>query len=61
LDPGTLKGDEPLTRLSRWDSLAIMGFIAILDERFALIIPASKITACRTVADLVALTGDRVT
>jgi acyl carrier protein len=59
-DPGTIKGDEVLTSLSRWDSLALMGFIALLDQHFGLIVPASKITECRTVSDLLALVGDKV-
>ena len=60
LDLGTLKGDEPLINLSRWDSLALIGFIALLDENFGVSVPATKINECKTVADLMALVKDRV-
>ncbi len=55
LDPGTIKGDEVLGDLARWDSLAVIGFIALLDEHFGKVVPASTILACKTVADLAAL------
>lgn len=58
--PGTIKGDEALKDIPGWDSLAIMAFISMLDERLGVMVPASKITSCRTVADLIALAGDRV-
>lgn len=61
LDSGTLKGNERLTDLSRWDSLAVIGFIALLDENFGVSVPAAKINECKTVADLMALVKDRVT
>lgn len=61
LDTGTLKGDELLTNLPRWDSLALIGFIALLDEHFGVSVPATKINECKTVADLMALVKDRVT
>lgn len=61
LDPGTLKGNELLIDLPRWDSLALIGFIALLDEHFGLSVPATKINECKTVADLMALVKDRVT
>jgi acyl carrier protein len=60
VEPGTIQGDEILSDLPKWDSLALMGFIALLDQHFALIVPASRITECKTVPDLVALVGDKV-
>ncbi len=59
-DPGTLQGDEPLAGLPRWDSLAVIGFIALLDEHFGLSVPATKINACTSVADLVAIVADKL-
>jgi acyl carrier protein len=61
LDLGTLRGDELLTNLPRWDSLALIGFIALLDENLGVSVPATKINECKTVADLMALVKDRVT
>lgn len=57
---GTLQGDETLSSLPRWDSLAIIGFIALLDAQFGMQVPATEILECRTVADLTALTKGRV-
>ena len=59
-DPGTLKGDEVLAALPKWDSLALMGFIALLDQQFGLIVPASRIADCKTVQDLAELAGDKL-
>ena len=56
-EPGTLRGDESLAGLSKWDSLAIIGFIALLDQHFGLSVPAVRITNCKTVADLCSLVG----
>jgi len=58
--PGIIKGTDTLAGLPRWDSLALMGFIALLDQHFGLIVPASRITECRTVDDLAALVGDKL-
>lgn len=60
-EPGTLKGDEPLTGLQRWDSLAVIGFIALLDEHFGISVPAARINACNSVADLMAIVQDKLT
>jgi acyl carrier protein len=59
-DAGTLKGDEALGALSKWDSLALMGFIALIDQHFGLIVPASRIAECKSVGDLVALVADKL-
>jgi acyl carrier protein len=59
--PGTLKGDEKLAGLSAWDSLAVIGFIAMVDDKFRVQLAARDIGACERVADLEALLGDRIT
>jgi len=58
--PGTLKGDEPLDGLPGWDSVALMGYIALVDEKFGIRVTGKQILECRTVDDLVALTGSCV-
>ena len=60
-DPGTILGGEALAGMARWDSLAVIGFIALLDQHFALSVPAVRIMDCKTVDDLAALVGDKVT
>ena len=59
-EPGTLRGDEPLVGLPRWDSLAVIGFIALLDEHFGISVPAAKINSCSSVADLAAIVADKL-
>jgi len=59
-DPGTIKGNETLESLPRWDSLAIIGFIALLDQHFSINLPATRIMKCKTIDDLSALLGDRL-
>lgn len=55
LPPGTLKGGEALSGFDGWDSMAMLGFIALVDENYAVTIPAKRIPACRTVDDLAGL------
>jgi acyl carrier protein len=58
-DPGTIKGTETLEELA-WDSLSVLGFIAAMDEQFGLDISPKELSKCKTVSDLMALLGDRV-
>ena len=58
LAPGTLAGSERLDTLGAWDSVSVVSFIALLDERFSTQVPASSISDCKTVDDLVGLAKD---
>lgn len=60
LDEGTLTGEEELAGLPSWDSLTLMGFIAMVDETFGRRFSGKQIMACKTVGDLMNLLGDRV-
>jgi acyl carrier protein len=53
--PGTIHGDEELRSVEGWDSLAVVGFIALVDQHFGVQLSASKLQNCRTVSDLVQL------
>lgn len=57
---GTIKGDESLESLKGWDSVALMSFIALLDEELSIRVTGKQVMQCRTVGDLVALAGDKV-
>ena len=59
-DPGTITGDEVLTQQSKWDSLAVIGFIALLDQHFSVSVPATRILNCKTAADLADLVADKL-
>lgn len=55
LEPGTISGTETLEEI-KWDSLSVITFLAMADSNYGLSIPASKLQAVKTVADLLALT-----
>jgi len=55
LDKNVLTGSETLEELGEWDSLAVMGFIAMVDENFEVILEAERIMSSVTVDDLIAL------
>ncbi|HEX2747000.1 MAG TPA: acyl carrier protein [Verrucomicrobiales bacterium] len=59
--PGTLKGDEQLLDILEWDSVGVLSFMAMVDEKFRIQLSAKDIAGCKTVNDLVALPGDRIT
>jgi len=55
LQAGTLKGGEVLADLAVWDSVDIIGFIAMADEKYGVIIPESRIPKSPTVEELAGL------
>jgi acyl carrier protein len=57
LPAGTLKGDEKLEDLERWDSLAMVSFIALADEHCNMRLSPRQFVSCNTVNDLVQLAG----
>jgi acyl carrier protein len=57
---GTLQGNEPLETLSGWDSLAIVGFLALMDKEFGVNVSTKQLGQCRNVNDLTLLAGDRL-
>jgi acyl carrier protein len=61
LDPGTLKGAEALADLPSWDSLAVISFIALTDEKLDTVIAGESLAKAATVQDLLDLLGDRIT
>jgi acyl carrier protein len=60
LEPGTVKWSETLDSLESWDSLAVISFMALVDEHFGISLQPRQIAACTTVADLTGLLGDRI-
>jgi acyl carrier protein len=59
--PGTVHGDEELRNLDGWDSLAVVGFIALVAQHFGVPLTASKLQNCQTVSDLVKLLPEPLT
>ena len=60
MDSGSLTGTETLADLAQWDSLAILSFMAKVDEVFGVQLSAEPIAKSKTVADLAALLPDHV-
>lgn len=61
LDPNSLSGGEDLSSIEAWDSLAVMAFIAMVDESVGMVISPAKLAQAKTVNDLAALLGDKIT
>lgn len=60
-EPGTIKDSDELEDVEGWDSMAMLGFIAMLDEKFGLIVPPEKIADAIVVSDLMALLDGNIT
>lgn len=60
LEPGTVKGSETLDSIESWNSLAVISFMALVDEHFGISLQPQQIAACTTVADLTGLLGDGI-
>jgi acyl carrier protein len=57
---GTLTEATVLADQEGWDSMAIVGFIGLMDDEFQVAPEPKAITACLTVGDLVALAAGHV-
>ncbi len=60
LEPGTLTGNENLKDYEIWDSMTVLGFIALVDEHFGFTVSTERLAQAKTVDDLVALLDGRV-
>lgn len=57
---GSITGSEQLEELASWDSLAMVSFVAMADERLGATPGAERVQKSTSVADLVALMGDKI-
>ena len=55
LEEGTLTKETILKDLEDWDSVAIISFIAMMDDEFDKIVKGSVVREQKTVTDLMAL------
>jgi acyl carrier protein len=60
LEPGTVKGSEPLDSFENWNSLAVISVMALVDEQFGVTLQPRQMAECETVADLIGLVRDRI-
>lgn len=58
LPSGTLKGSTRLSGIDSWDSLAVVGFIGMADEKYDAKVPPKRINECQTVDELAALISE---
>jgi acyl carrier protein len=49
---GTLTGPERLNEIDRWDSVAMITFLGMVDEYFGQSLRPSAVSNCETVEDL---------
>jgi acyl carrier protein len=61
LAPGTIQGNERLSDLEGWDSLAVVAFIAAVDKHLHFVVAPKPLVAARSVPDLTALVADKLT
>jgi acyl carrier protein len=59
LEPGTVEGDSRLEDVG-WNSLAVVGFIALVDENFGIAMSPPAIAKCETARDLTSLLGEHL-
>ncbi|CAO3452105.1 acyl carrier protein [Azospirillum argentinense] len=57
LEDGTLTGAEDLESIDSWDSLAVISFIALVDEKLGHVVEGEKLVKAKTVDDLLGLAG----
>ena len=58
---GSLSPQEELRNIKGWDSLALVGYIALVDEMFGKDLAPQQIRQCTRVQDLLDLAGAGVT
>jgi acyl carrier protein len=60
VDLGTLTENTLLADFKQWDSLAVVGFIALVDENLGFTPSPSEIAASTTVGDLIRIAGSGI-
>jgi acyl carrier protein len=58
VEPAAVQPD--FTVAGRWDSMAVLLTIALIDEQFDVTVPVDALTGCTSVADVLALVGQNV-
>ncbi len=60
LDAGTVTGNERLEDLENWDSLAVISFIALADEKLDIIVEGDALAEAESITDLLALVSGKL-
>jgi acyl carrier protein len=54
-DPSSLTMDDQLDSIDKWDSMAVISFISMIDMKLSIVLDDSALASCKTVGDLVRL------
>ena len=49
---GTFKENKELSKISAWDSLAILTFLSLVNKKLKMNVNLEKLAKCKTVSDL---------
>ena len=60
-DENSLSEETLLEELEVWDSLAIVSFIALVDEHLEVTLSPDKLANAKSVQDLIAMVGGKIT
>lgn len=60
VDSGTMTPETDLSATGHWDSITILGFMALVDEQFGIELQPKKIADARTVSDLIAMVQTQI-
>jgi len=60
LEPNSISGEETLSAVGWWDSMASLVFMSVADEKCSVTITGAELAKCANVPDLLALLGDRI-
>ena len=58
---GSLDPSQLLAHVDGWDSMTALLFMALADSRLGLVLSGEQVAKAKTVNDLLALLGDRLT
>lgn len=61
LEPGSVNGAESLSDIPAWDSMGILSFIALVDNKLGVVTEPEKLVKCKTIGDLVNLFPGKIT
>jgi len=52
LNPGSLHAADRLDEIEEWDSLAVVGFLGMVDKHYHVTLDPEKVVNCQTVQNL---------
>jgi acyl carrier protein len=60
IDPSSLSKESVLGDLPQWDSMQILSFILMVEDKFKLVVEGPEVAKAKTVSDLMLLLGDKI-